>query len=177
MRWNNLSLIVTVAAAIGFPVVFVAHALLPVPAWELKDTGTGKSARAAKTQMFFNVVFKADFTQAADIPSPSITPSESPRHSDFFVIIDPSHGGYDAGANFGGKLLEKDVTLKLARELKKELDERGIAARMLRDSDVDVSLDRRAEIANEQHAGLYIALHAGGPGRGVRVYAPLLPNP
>jgi N-acetylmuramoyl-L-alanine amidase len=48
---------------------------------------------------------------------------------------------------------------------------------MLRDSDVDISLDRRAEVTNEQRAGIYVALHAGRPGRGIRVYAPLLPNP
>jgi N-acetylmuramoyl-L-alanine amidase len=89
-------------------------------------------------------------------------------------MIDPSHGGYDNGADFGGKLLEKDITLKLARELRKELEDRGIASRLLRDSDVDLALERRAEITNEQHAGIYIALHAGRPGHGVRVYAPLL---
>jgi N-acetylmuramoyl-L-alanine amidase len=71
-------------------------------------------------------------------------------------------------------LLEKDITLRLARELRKELEERGIAARLLRESDIDLGLDRRAEITNEQHAGLYVALHAGRPGKGVRVYAPLL---
>jgi N-acetylmuramoyl-L-alanine amidase len=89
-------------------------------------------------------------------------------------MIDPSHGGYDTGADFGGKLLEKDITLKLARQLRKELEDRGIVSRLLRDSDVDLALDRRAEIANEQRASIYIALHAGRPGRGVRVYAPLL---
>lgn len=89
-------------------------------------------------------------------------------------MIDPSHGGNDKGASFGGKLLEKDITLRLARELRKELEERGIAVRLLRESDIDLGLDRRAEITNEQHAGLYVALHAGRPGRGVRVYSPLL---
>lgn len=89
-------------------------------------------------------------------------------------MIDPSHGGYDKGADFGGKLLEKDLTLKLARELRKELEDRGIASRLLRDSDVDIALDRRAELTNEQRAGIYIAFHAGRPGHGVRVYAPLL---
>jgi len=89
-------------------------------------------------------------------------------------MIDPSHGGNDKGATFGGKLVEKDVTLRLARELRKELEERGIASRLLRESDIDLSLDRRAEITNEQHASLYVALHAGRPGKGVRVYAPVL---
>jgi N-acetylmuramoyl-L-alanine amidase len=104
-------------------------------------------------------------------------PEGQRRAPEFFVMIDPSHGGNDKGASFGGKLVEKDITLRLARELRKELEERGIATRMLRESDIDLSLERRAEITNEQHAGLYVALHAGGPGRGVRVYASFLTDP
>ncbi|HEY2360009.1 MAG TPA: N-acetylmuramoyl-L-alanine amidase [Candidatus Angelobacter sp.] len=109
-------------------------------------------------------------------PSQPGTPSAEgqKRASEFFVMIDPSHGGADKGAIFGSKLVEKDITLRLARELRKELDERGIAVRMLRESDIDLSLDHRAEITNEQRAGIYVALHAGHPGKGVRVYAPVL---
>jgi N-acetylmuramoyl-L-alanine amidase len=92
-------------------------------------------------------------------------------------MIDPSHGGDDKGAALGGKILEKDLTLELARELRKELEDRGIPARLLRESDATLSLERRAEIANEEHAAMYIALHAGPPGSGVRVYMPLLPSP
>lgn len=91
-------------------------------------------------------------------------------------MIDPSHGGDDRGAALGGKILEKDLTLALARELRKELEDRGIPARLLRESDSTLSLERRAEIANEEHAAIYIALHAGLPGNGVRVYMPLLPS-
>jgi N-acetylmuramoyl-L-alanine amidase len=105
------------------------------------------------------------------------TPESQRRTPEFFVMIDPSHGGNDKGASFGGKLVEKDITLRLAHELRKELEERGIAVRLLRDSDIDLSLERRAEITNEQHAGLYVALHAGLPGRGVRVYASFLTDP
>jgi N-acetylmuramoyl-L-alanine amidase len=94
---------------------------------------------------------------------------------EFFVMIDPAHGGDDKGAALGGKLLEKDFTLALARELQKELRARGIPARLLRESDVSLALERRAEIANENHAGLYVALHAGAPGTGVRVYSVALP--
>src|SRR5262249_486322 len=78
---------------------------------------------------------------ASASPTPEATASGSAesqrRAQEFFVMIDPSHGGYDKGAAFTNKLLEKDVTLKLARELRKELEERGIRSRMLRDSDVD----------------------------------------
>ncbi len=108
-------------------------------------------------------------------PQGTPTASEGPRRTpDFFVMIDPGHGGYDKGASFGGKLMEKDITLRLARELHKELEERGIASRLLRDGDIELALERRAEITNEQHAGIYVALHAGRPGKGVRVYAPML---
>jgi len=116
---------------------------------------------------------------ATPLPTQPNTPSTEvqKRTAEFFVMIDPSHGGNDKGATFGGKLVEKDITLRLARELRKELEERGIASRLLRDSDIDLSLERRAEIANEQHAGLYVALHAGRPGKGIRVYASFLTDP
>jgi N-acetylmuramoyl-L-alanine amidase len=116
---------------------------------------------------------------AATPPAMESTPSATEgqrRAPEFFVMIDPSHGGYDKGASFG-KLSEKEITLRLARELRKELEERGIAARLLRDSDIDLALERRAEITNEQRAGMYVAIHAGRPGRGVRIYSPLLADP
>jgi N-acetylmuramoyl-L-alanine amidase len=121
----------------------------------------------------------APVAAASPTPEPSLPAAGEGLHrtQDFFVMIDPSHGGFDKGANFGGKVLEKDVTLKLARELRKELEDRGIPSRMLRDSDVDVPMERRAEITNEQRAGIYVALHAGRPGHGVRVYTPLLADP
>lgn len=109
--------------------------------------------------------------QAVQPATPTAAESQK-RVPEFFVMIDPSHGGNDKGATFGGKLMEKDITLHLARELRKELEERGIPARLLRESDIDLGLDRRAEITNEQRAGVYVALHAGRTGKGVRVYAP-----
>lgn len=92
-------------------------------------------------------------------------------------MIDPGHGGDDPGVNFGGKLFEKDVTLALGRRLKSELHERGIPARLVRDSDVTLTLDQRAVDTNEQGARVYVSLHAGLPGYGVRVYTTALPSP
>jgi len=112
----------------------------------------------------------------APAPSPEPTP-QIPKHapSEFLVMIDPSHGGEDKGAMFGrGKIAEKDIALALARVLKRQLEERGVTARLLRDSDIDLSLDRRATITNEEHPAVYVALHAGPPGWGVRVYTPAL---
>lgn len=127
------------------------------------------------------ITLQAQAPEVSAVPPPvrpSVPSTETQKRPlEFFVMIDPSHGGADKGASFGGKVVEKDITLRLARELRKELEERGIAVRLLRESDVDLSLDRRAEITNEQRAGVYVALHAGRPGKGVRVYAPLLTDP
>lgn len=102
--------------------------------------------------------------------SPAETSQVHPAPA-FFVMIDPGHGGDDRGAHLGDKLLEKDVTLALAHRVKAELQDRGIAVRILREGDITLSLDQRAEITNSQHAALYLVLHAGMPGRGVRVYS------
>jgi len=168
MRWSKLKLILAVTAG-----------LCSV----LAISGAGTEPRAE-----LQIVRSSDGQPTTSLPAaPAATPKPAPqdaspaenqrRGPEFFVMIDPSHGGVDKGANFGGKLLEKDITLKLARELRKELEDRGIPSRMLRDSDIDLTLERRAEITNEQRAGIYLALHAGRPGQGVRVYAPLLANP
>jgi N-acetylmuramoyl-L-alanine amidase len=154
MRWNSWKVLIAAMAALccGLAIAGFSHSQ-PAQSSDVKPQAPAPAAS----------------------PLPGSQTAEGQRRGpEFFVMIDPSHGGYDNGADFGGKLLEKDITLKLARELRKELEDRGIASRLLRDSDVDVSLDRRAEITNEQRAGIYIALHAGRPGHGVRVYAPLL---
>lgn len=96
---------------------------------------------------------------------------------EFLVVVDPGHGGDDPGAILPGKLVEKDLTLALAREIKQALEDRGVAVRLLRESDVKLSLEQRAELANEARPGLYLAVHAGSPGSGARVYAPSLPSP
>jgi N-acetylmuramoyl-L-alanine amidase len=90
-------------------------------------------------------------------------------------VVDASHGGDDHGVTLNPALLEKDVTVALARALRQELESRGITTLVLRDSDANLSLDQRAIFANADHAAIYIALHAAPNGRGVRIYTALLP--
>ncbi len=100
-------------------------------------------------------------------------PQTGPHH--FFAIIDASHGGSERGAGLSDTLAEKDICLSLARHLQKELQNLGMSALILRDSDSTLSLDQRAAMANSAHPAIYIALHAASQGRGARVYASLLP--
>jgi N-acetylmuramoyl-L-alanine amidase len=109
---------------------------------------------------------------SAAIPA-SAAPVPAPRR--YFAIVDASHGGDDHGETLSSSLLEKDVTVALARSLRQELESRGITTLVLRDSDANLSLDQRAIFANADHAAIYIALHAASSGRGVRVYTALLP--
>lgn len=113
--------------------------------------------------------------------TPAATPSTAPAspplvHARFLVVIDAAHGGNETGAAFSPKLLEKDITLSLARKLHAALEAHGISAVLLRDSDAALTPDQRATVVNADRAAVYIALHAGTPGQRVRVYTALLPR-
>lgn len=77
------------------------------------------------------------------------------------VMIDPGHGGVDPGAVGQGNILEKDLTLAVARRLKARLAASGrYDVKMTRSSDVFVSLDQRVKLSRDSGAGLFISLHA-----------------
>lgn len=101
-------------------------------------------------------------------------PSPAPRRP--LAIVDAAHGGDERGSALTDTLAEKDVTLGFARLLRHELEQRGFAVLLLRDSDVAIALDQRAGSANTARAGVYISLHAVSQGSGARVYTSLLPR-
>jgi N-acetylmuramoyl-L-alanine amidase len=105
--------------------------------------------------------------------APPIAAGSSPS---FVVVIDASHGGTERGAALTNDLAEKDVTLAFARLLRKELEARGIGVVMLRDSDLLLSVDQRAAMANARRSTLYLNVHAASQGTGVRIYSASVPN-
>jgi N-acetylmuramoyl-L-alanine amidase len=107
--------------------------------------------------------------------STSSSPAAPPSSPQYFVVVDASHGGEERGAALSDQLAEKDVTLALARRLRQELQSRGFATLLLREADVTLSLDQRASLTNQTHPAIYICLHAGSQGAGVRLYTALLP--
>jgi N-acetylmuramoyl-L-alanine amidase len=85
------------------------------------------------------------------------------------IVVDPGHGGSDAGAIGPSNLLEKNVTLAIARDLQQLLSDGGATVIMTRTSDKDVAngdasdieeLQARADVANQANADLFISIHA-----------------
>ena len=76
------------------------------------------------------------------------------------IVIDPGHGGKEVGAVGPGGLLEKDVTLEVARKLAASLSSKtGARIVMTREDDSLVSLDQRTAIANQYKADLFLSVH------------------
>ena len=84
------------------------------------------------------------------------------------VVIDPGHGGADEGAQGPDGTFEKDVTLSVAQRLRTLLERRlGVRVILTRNGDTLVDLDRRAAMANNDQADLFISLHANSALRDV----------
>jgi N-acetylmuramoyl-L-alanine amidase len=104
-------------------------------------------------------------------PAPAAPGTAAPvAHPRATVVIDPGHGGDDRGAALSERLVEKDVTLAWARRLRAALEQKGITAMLLRDGDISVSPDQRAALANAARPQVFVSLHAGSTGSGVRIY-------
>ena len=105
-------------------------------------------------------------TAQAQSASSQAPPAPAAR---FVVVLDAAHGGSDPGARIGG-LPEKTITLALSVRLRSLLSARGISVVTTRESDVTLSSERRAEIANHAHAQACLSLHASMTGSGVHLF-------
>jgi N-acetylmuramoyl-L-alanine amidase len=83
------------------------------------------------------------------------------------VIIDAGHGGKDPGAH-GSYSVEKTVTLAIAKKLRRAMAEEmaSVNVIMTRTEDKFVELNRRSEIANENHGNLFISIHCNSSPEG-----------
>lgn len=76
------------------------------------------------------------------------------------VVIDAGHGGKDPGA-VGSKYHEKDITLKVAQKLGNLIETTYSDVKVVytRNTDVFVEVYKRAQIANQNKADLFISIH------------------
>jgi N-acetylmuramoyl-L-alanine amidase len=77
------------------------------------------------------------------------------------VVVDAGHGGRDPGALGVNGTREKDVVLDAALKLRQALQSTGrYQVALTRDDDTFVPLEDRVRFARDQHADLFISLHA-----------------
>ncbi len=81
------------------------------------------------------------------------------------VVLDAGHGGADTGTHHHG-IREKDVTLAVARRLRRLLEADGVRVVMTRDGDVAVPLRARGAMANAAGGDVFVSIHVNAmPGR------------
>lgn len=104
-----------------------------------------------------------DLPEPADVAKMPANPADGP----LIVVLDPGHGGIDPGAE-QGDIIEKDLMLTFARELREILlRSGGFEVSMTRDDDHFVSLERRISLAHQAGADVFISLHADSLAEGL----------
>ncbi|MFI4968635.1 MAG: N-acetylmuramoyl-L-alanine amidase [Lysobacterales bacterium] len=94
-------------------------------------------------------------------PVKSVAQASAGKARDVVIAIDAGHGGDDPGATGASGAHEKDITLAVARELKKLVDRQpGMSAVLTRDGDYFVPLEKRYRKARQAKADLFISIHA-----------------
>jgi N-acetylmuramoyl-L-alanine amidase len=147
--------------------------------------------RVSANQVSANQVFQGRMTgnqtlapvnpvavKAAPVAALGVQIPERPlavRTGKFRIVLDAGHGGWDLGTVGRQGLLEKDLVLDVTQRLGKLLQARlGSEVMFTRTGDTYLSLDQRADFANQSQADLFVSVHANysssATARGVETY-------
>ena len=88
----------------------------------------------------------------------------TPMTPPFRIVIDAGHGACDMGAK-GFGLIEKNLTLDIAKQVQTLLEKQGAKVMLTRDCDKEVSLQDRAELAAQLNAHLFVSIHVNSAGK------------
>jgi N-acetylmuramoyl-L-alanine amidase len=96
--------------------------------------------------------------------SPATIPAP-PVHVGPTIVIDPAHGGTDNGAQGASGIVEKDMVLRFARQLRAEFERQGFRVVLTRNDDSNPSYEDRAATANAFRDAIFISLHVASTGK------------
>lgn len=125
-------------------------------------------------------VYKVTPGTLRNIIDPLMT-GKIPRRRIRLILIDPGHGGHDAGAP--GKIAtEKQLNLLLGIEIGKALQRAGFRVLMTRNKDVFLTLSARSALVGKSKADLFISVHHNASKRnpqaaGIECFAHRVPRP
>ncbi|HWM89537.1 MAG TPA: N-acetylmuramoyl-L-alanine amidase [Thermoanaerobaculia bacterium] len=106
----------------------------------------------------FRVVLDIHQPSSVQVPTPSLArPRDTPGIRT--IVIDPGHGGTETGAIGPSGVMEKELTLTLARDLEARLEQSGLRVILTRNADSNVPHDNRTALANQNKADLFISIH------------------
>jgi N-acetylmuramoyl-L-alanine amidase len=151
----------------------VAAALIPryasgfffdVGARELRIFTTTVARRAPPQP----AVAESEPAAAGNTSEPLSRPRPPRRGQRHLVVVDAGHGGPDPGMTgpIGGgpRLVEKDITLSVAKLLADELRDSGVEVLMTRTTDTLIALSDRGRIANANKGDLFVSIHVNATG-------------
>lgn len=122
----------------------------------------GALAESYTLQRPFRVVFdvyRGGSPQEEDEARENLQPPQ-PRSGLHTIVLDPGHGGQESGAVGPSGVAEKDLTLLLARALRQRLQSRlPVRVVLTRNNDVELPLEARTAIANQNKADLFLSIH------------------
>jgi N-acetylmuramoyl-L-alanine amidase len=134
-----------------------------------------------RTPLLLLAALSAAFSfAAAQVPhSPTHKPKPyQPPYNPNMILLDPAHGGADAGADLGAAGEEKDYNQAFAERLRTLLTDQGFTVVLTHPSaSDDTPADQRAEIANHSRAVACLILHASNSGHGVHLFTSSLTPP
>ena len=116
----------------------------------------------------FRLVFDVFKEAPATAPTAPALPRDTARRVIRTVVIDPGHGGKETGAIGPAGTAEKDLSLLIAKALATRLEQALLVRTVLtRNDDVDIGLDERSALANQNKADLFLSIHLNSSvGRG-----------
>jgi len=120
------------------------------------------------------ILVLAAILSAMIISAAADAPAAEKKHT---VVIDAAHGGQDAGVKITDKIGEKDITLAIALELRKELaKDENLTVFFTRDTDKEVSLEDRQKEITKVKPDILLSLHInagfGKNAAGFEIYYP-----
>jgi N-acetylmuramoyl-L-alanine amidase len=114
-----------------------------------------------RVQSLTNGTFKrylptADF----EVPRPVVQRRRALPTIAKHIVLDPGHGGFDSGAESKSGLVEKEITLDIAKRVKSLLErDPTVAVHLTRTDDVFVPLARRTGYANSKKGDAFVSIH------------------
>lgn len=130
--------------------------------WRLVVDVALASEREFKSKLGNSYAFTSSdgFKAASSSKNNSSKAAKSSSSAKKIIVLDPGHGGKDPGAIGYSGIYEKNITLAMAKEMKKILEKQGYKVHLTRSSDIFIPLRDRVKIARKHNADLFLSIHA-----------------